>query len=114
MIAEQKLEPVRKKYKKKVKQLLEVHDQHIDRNGRTLGRKELLTDQTQSITPFFLAYLAFNGNSLPLVIDKLPLLCSHQFRIVLRSSRGVGRSNGSRAADRMLGSLLSDKSGQHK
>ncbi len=86
-VVDQKLVPVRKKYKKKLKQLLEVHDQHIDRNGRTLSRKEHLTNQTQSITPFPLAYLAFDGISLPLVIDELLLLCSHRFRIVLRASQ---------------------------
>jgi hypothetical protein len=33
VIAEQKLEQVRKKNKKNLQQLLEVHSQHIDRNG---------------------------------------------------------------------------------
>jgi hypothetical protein len=90
LVVDQKLEPVRKKYKEKFKQLLEVHDQHIDRNGRTLSRKELLTNQTQSITPFPLTYLAFDGISLSLVIDEMPPLCSHQFQIVLRSSQTWG------------------------
>ncbi len=71
-----------------LQELVEVHDdEHIQRNGGTLGRGELLTDQIQSIAPFALADLALNGIALPLVISKLLLLLSHQLWVILGASK---------------------------
>ena len=51
-IAEEALELVSKKDKKKLQELLQVHVQHIHRNGGTLGHRGLLANQAQTVPGF--------------------------------------------------------------
>ena len=86
-IAKHKLYPARKKEQKKLQQLLEVHHQDIHRNGRVLRLRELLSDQAEAKPTFPLTNLAFNGVATSLVINELLLLCCHQLRIILGSTK---------------------------
>lgn len=83
ILTPQDLQPGSKQDKKKLQQLLQVHDQHCHGNGGSLGHRKFLADEPQAEPTFPLAEYTFYGIALTLVISKLPLRFCDEFWIVL-------------------------------
>jgi hypothetical protein len=68
---------------KKLQELGDIQDEHIQRNSGPLGHGELLANQIQSISSLSLADLALYGIALSLVIKKQLFLLGQQLWIAL-------------------------------
>ncbi len=103
------LQPEGKQDNKEQQQLLEIHDQHGQGNGGSLGHCKFLADGPQVEPAFPLAKLAFYGIALPLVVSKLPLRFCDKFWIIPRAAKaGTTQSNAVALAESSIGASAID------